>query len=80
MVGDPIIEKQYAELLESLKSKIAGARLKAILNVNKELILLYWEIGRSILERQAGKLDESYLNRKINEFGLQKQFEKIKVE
>ena len=36
--------------------------------------------ARSILERQAGKLDESYLNRKINEFGLQKQFEKIKVE
>ena len=30
----------------------AGARLKAALAVNSELILLYWQIGHDILRRQ----------------------------
>lgn len=42
----------YAALLGDLKSRIAEARLKAALAVNSELILLYWQIGRDILERQ----------------------------
>ncbi len=42
----------YAELLEQLKLRIRSARLQAALAVNRELIQLYWEIGRSILERQ----------------------------
>jgi DUF1016 N-terminal domain len=42
----------YAALLGDLKSRIAAARLKAALAVNSELILLYWQIGRDILERQ----------------------------
>ena len=42
----------YAELLEQLKTRIRSARLQAILAVNCELIQLYWEIGRTILERQ----------------------------
>lgn len=42
----------YAELLESLKERIREARVKASLSVNRELIRLYWEVGKSILERQ----------------------------
>jgi predicted nuclease of restriction endonuclease-like (RecB) superfamily len=42
----------YAELLEDLKSRIRTARVQAALAVNRELVLLYWDIGRSILERQ----------------------------
>lgn len=42
----------YAALLGDLKSRIAAARLKAALAVNSELTLLYWQIGRDILERQ----------------------------
>ncbi len=38
--------------MDSLKRKIREAQLKAVINVNKELIFLYWEIGKSILERQ----------------------------
>jgi predicted nuclease of restriction endonuclease-like (RecB) superfamily len=36
-----------------LKLRIRTARLQAALAVNQELILLYWGIGREILERQA---------------------------
>ncbi len=47
-----MIPEGYAELLEQLKLRIRSARLQAVLAVNRDLILLYWEIGRSILERQ----------------------------
>src|ERR1700722_12934084 len=44
----------YQILLLELKLRIRTARLQAALAVNQELILLYWGIGREILERQAG--------------------------
>ena len=52
MPRTPDLPDGYAALLGGLKSRIASARLKAALAVNSELILLYWEIGRDILQRQ----------------------------
>lgn len=43
----------YAALLADLKQRIDSARLKAALSVNRELVLLYWSIGRDILARQS---------------------------
>jgi hypothetical protein len=43
----------YQILLRELKARIRTARLQAALDVNEELVLLYWGIGREILERQA---------------------------
>jgi predicted nuclease of restriction endonuclease-like (RecB) superfamily len=48
----PDVPGDYAALLAELKGRIAAARLKAALAVNSELILLYWQIGRDILQRQ----------------------------
>src|SRR5215212_1797490 len=42
----------YDEWLQSLKERIAGAQLRAALAVNRELVLLYWQLGREILDRQ----------------------------
>ena len=42
----------YAPWLADLESRIATAQLRATLAVNTELIRLYWEIGRGILEKQ----------------------------
>ncbi|HHT9126686.1 MAG TPA: PDDEXK nuclease domain-containing protein [Candidatus Brocadiia bacterium] len=42
----------YAELLEDLKARIRSAQIRAGLAANRELILLYWEVGRQILRRQ----------------------------
>jgi len=39
--------------LEQLKSRVALARQRAALSVNQELILLYWQIGKGILQRQT---------------------------
>jgi predicted nuclease of restriction endonuclease-like (RecB) superfamily len=46
-------EEGYAQLLDELKSRIQAAQARAALAVNRELVLLYWQIGRTILERQA---------------------------
>lgn len=42
----------YETFLIDLKDRIRTARTRASLAVNKELVLLYWEIGRDILDRQ----------------------------
>jgi predicted nuclease of restriction endonuclease-like (RecB) superfamily len=44
--------RSYPKLLEQLKERIRSAQVKAALSVNRELVLLYWRIGRDILERQ----------------------------
>lgn len=44
--------KTYRELIETLKKEITQARIRAHLAVNKELIMLYWNIGNNILKRQ----------------------------
>lgn len=42
----------YQDFLNSLKERIRKAQIKAALSVNRELILLYWQIGQEILTRQ----------------------------
>ncbi|HYH81860.1 MAG TPA: PDDEXK nuclease domain-containing protein [Longimicrobium sp.] len=42
----------YGELLEDLKSRIRGTQVRAAVALNRELIGLYWDIGRAIVERQ----------------------------
>ena len=43
----------YADWLADLKGRIHTAQQRATLAVNRELLLLYWQIGRDILARQA---------------------------
>ena len=43
----------YANWLGELKNRIHSAQQRAALAVNRELVLLYWQIGRDILQRQA---------------------------
>ena len=51
-----LIPRDYDTLLQDLKARIAGAQVRAALAVNRELVLLYWQIGRDILmqQRQQG--------------------------
>jgi predicted nuclease of restriction endonuclease-like (RecB) superfamily len=45
----------YADWLAELKTRIHSAQQRATLAVNRELVLLYWQIGRDILARQANQ-------------------------
>ena len=42
----------YADWLRELKTRIHSAQQRASLAVNRELVMLYWQIGRDILARQ----------------------------
>jgi len=43
----------YGDWLKELKNRIHSAQMRASLAVNRELVLLYWQIGQDILTRQA---------------------------
>jgi predicted nuclease of restriction endonuclease-like (RecB) superfamily len=43
---------QYGKLLTQIKDRIRRAQVKATLSANAEMILMYWDIGRMIHERQ----------------------------
>lgn len=44
--------KEYTQLLESIKTRIRRAQYDALKAVNKELMALYWDIGKMIVVRQ----------------------------
>ena len=47
-----LITPEYRQFNEELKSRVISARISAARRVNHELILLYWDIGRGIVEKQ----------------------------
>ncbi|TAM10844.1 MAG: DUF1016 domain-containing protein [Nevskiaceae bacterium] len=56
MVDAPSPDAQgYVTLVTELKQRITDARLRAALSLNRELVLLYWGIGRDILSRQESE-------------------------
>ncbi|MFH1314388.1 MAG: PDDEXK nuclease domain-containing protein [Candidatus Eisenbacteria bacterium] len=46
------IPRTYPEFLARLKEKIRTVQVKAALSANRELIWMYWDIGRAIVKRQ----------------------------
>jgi predicted nuclease of restriction endonuclease-like (RecB) superfamily len=70
-------DDNYSELLDGLKQRIRTAQVRAALAVNQELILLYWQIGREILERQQ---QESWGSKVIQRLAkdLKREFPDIK--
>jgi len=52
-MSNQIVPADYEQLLRELKNRIRSAQIKAALAVNRELVLLYWQIGREILQRQG---------------------------
>jgi len=43
---------EYRQFIEDLKARVTTARISAARAVNRDLILLYWDIGRAIVEKQ----------------------------
>ena len=43
---------EYRQFIKDLKTRVVTARISAARAVNRDLILLYWDIGRAIAERQ----------------------------
>ena len=54
-VGLSVPPAGYADWLADLKGRIHTAQQRATLAVNRELVLLYWQIGQDILARQSAQ-------------------------
>ncbi len=46
------ITPEYRQFIEGLKARVVSARLTAARSVNRDVILLYWDIGCGIAEKQ----------------------------
>lgn len=47
-----VIAKEYSAFLTEIKERILSSQIKAALAVNRELLILYWEIGSKIFLKQ----------------------------
>lgn len=45
-------DKSYKQWLQQLKERVRSAQIKAALKVNAELLALYWDIGKEILDKE----------------------------
>lgn len=50
-----VVPTAYAGLLGEVRERIRAAQYRALRAVNRELVGLYWDIGRLIVERQQGE-------------------------
>ncbi|MBI3508199.1 MAG: hypothetical protein HY069_00995 [Chlamydiia bacterium] len=68
--ANAIIPAGYNELLNELKEKIRNAQLKAALAVNEGLIRLYWDLGKTIVEKHR---QEKWGSKVVDNIGLDLQ-------
>lgn len=47
--------KQYGNLLNDIKNRIRHAQVKAVFSANAEMIQMYFDIGKMILEKQQNE-------------------------
>ncbi|MCL1469317.1 PDDEXK nuclease domain-containing protein [Argonema antarcticum] len=52
MANSLSLPEDYNDFLRELKERIRNAQVRAALSINHELVLLYWQIGQDILNRQ----------------------------
>lgn len=55
MKKDGVVLHDYAALLAEVKERVRAAQYAVLRAVNKELVGLYWVIGKMIVARQSGK-------------------------
>lgn len=49
------LPESYAATLREIKSRIRTERLRVVMAANAAMVLLYWDIGKAILERQKNE-------------------------
>jgi len=76
-MADLFKPEDYETFLHELKERIRTAQVRAALAVNRELILLYWQIGQDILERQRQQGWGAKVVTKLSK-DLQKEFPAMK--
>ncbi|MFM8982464.1 MAG: YhcG family protein [Spartobacteria bacterium] len=56
IVGQSVLtSREYRDFIAGLKSRIQSARISAARALNSEVILLYWDIGQEIVQKQQAR-------------------------
>ena len=71
------VSKSYFSFIEELKNEINSARIKASISVNKELILLYWNIVLKIIQKKESEHWGAKIIEKISQ-SLKHEFPEMK--
>ena len=50
-----MVDKKYIALLKELQQKISEAQVKTVMAANSQMLLLYWQLGNSIIQNQEQK-------------------------
>ena len=58
---------EYGHLLTAVKERVRSAQYAALKSVNTELVGLYWDIGRMIVERQADAVHGASIADKLSQ-------------
>lgn len=77
MTGIINSDKEYATWLTELKQRVREAQTRAAVRVNYELVLLYWRIGKDILDRQDRQGWGTKVINRLSE-DLRKEFPEMK--
>ncbi len=71
-----IIDAAYKQWLVDIKSRIRQSQIKAAIRVNTELLNLYWDLGKQIVEKQGNaKYGDKLLQQLSND--LKKEFPQV---
>jgi predicted nuclease of restriction endonuclease-like (RecB) superfamily len=70
---EPAEGSEYGRLLSDIKERIRSAQYEALRAVNKELVTLYWDIGRMIGERQRNAAHGDSIAERLSE-DLRREF------
>lgn len=77
MANSLSLPEDYNDFLRELKDRIRNAQVRAAVSINRELVLLYWQIGQDILNRQQQQgWGAKVIDRLAND--LQKAFPEMK--
>ncbi len=67
----------YKEFLVEIKNKVRDAQLKSVMAANSQMLLLYWQMGRYILQNQEAEGWDAKIINKLS-VDLKKEFPSLK--
>jgi len=72
-----MLDKEYISFISEIKNKIKQAQIKAAIKVNEELLRLYWDIAKMIVEKQkVSKWGDAIIEKISND--LKREFPNMK--
>ena len=72
------VDKNYKDFLKEVKYKIQYAQMKAVITVNQQLLYLYWDIGKILIDKQLQEGWGAGITTQLSK-DLRKEFPNLKI-